>query len=189
MCIFLLGIPLGEEFLVHRKSIHPASIVTATRFSIQSNFVLSFVQYIFACPKQRLKYPWYIFLELFFHLSHEGEKVKGEVTQSCLALCNPVDCSPPGSSVHGLLQARMLEWAAISFSNLSHVRPQSVWSRFLRMMCGGVKLYFPAMYVQLIWCYLLNRPSFSFSVIVELQPKIRRSCKYESNSQFSILFH
>ena len=39
-----------------------------------------------------------------------------EVTQSCLTLCDPVDCSPPGSSVHGLLQARILEWVAISFS-------------------------------------------------------------------------
>ena len=39
-----------------------------------------------------------------------------EVTQSCLTLCDPVDCSPPGSSVHGILQARILEWVAISFS-------------------------------------------------------------------------
>ena len=37
------------------------------------------------------------------------------VTQSCPTLCNPMDCSPPGSSVHGILQARILEWAAISF--------------------------------------------------------------------------
>ena len=38
------------------------------------------------------------------------------VTQSCPTLCNPVDCSPPGSSVHGILQARILEWVAIPFS-------------------------------------------------------------------------
>ena len=38
------------------------------------------------------------------------------VTQSCLTLCNPVDYSPPGSSIHGILQARILEWVAISFS-------------------------------------------------------------------------
>ena len=36
--------------------------------------------------------------------------------QSCPALCDPMDCSPPGSPVHGILQARILEWAAISFS-------------------------------------------------------------------------
>ena len=38
------------------------------------------------------------------------------VAQSCLALCDPTDCSPPGSSVCGISQARMLEWVAISFS-------------------------------------------------------------------------
>ena len=36
--------------------------------------------------------------------------------QLCPTLCNPADCSPPGSSVHGFLQARILEWVAISFS-------------------------------------------------------------------------
>ena len=39
-----------------------------------------------------------------------------EVTQSCPTLCDPVDCSLPGSSVHGILQARILEGVAISFS-------------------------------------------------------------------------
>ena len=38
------------------------------------------------------------------------------VAQSCLTLCNPMDCSLPGSSVHGILQARLLEWVAFSFS-------------------------------------------------------------------------
>ena len=37
--------------------------------------------------------------------------------QSCPTLCNPIDSSPPGSSVPGILQARTLEWVAISFSN------------------------------------------------------------------------
>ena len=37
------------------------------------------------------------------------------VTKSCLILCNPVDSSPPGSSVHGISQARIVEWVAISF--------------------------------------------------------------------------
>ena len=38
------------------------------------------------------------------------------VTQLCPTLCDPMDCSPPGSSVHGILQARILEWVAIPFS-------------------------------------------------------------------------
>ena len=40
------------------------------------------------------------------------------VTQLCPALCDPLDCSPPGSSVHGILQARVLEWGAIPFSGM-----------------------------------------------------------------------
>ena len=42
--------------------------------------------------------------------------VHSEVTQSCPTLCDPVDCSQPGSSIHGIFQARVLEWVAISFS-------------------------------------------------------------------------
>ena len=39
--------------------------------------------------------------------------------QSCLTLCDPMDCSLPGFSIHGILQARTLEWVTISFSNAS----------------------------------------------------------------------
>ena len=48
-------------------------------------------------------------------------KKESEITQSCLTLCNPEDCSIPGSSVHGILQARILEWVAISMG-LQRVR-------------------------------------------------------------------
>ena len=41
---------------------------------------------------------------------------ESEVTQPCLTLRDPMDCSPPGSSIHGILQARVLEWGAIAFS-------------------------------------------------------------------------
>ena len=43
-------------------------------------------------------------------------KSGSEVSQSCPTLCDPMDCSPPSSSIHGILQARILEWIAISFS-------------------------------------------------------------------------
>ena len=43
-------------------------------------------------------------------------KSESEVAQSCLTLSNTMDCSPPGSSVHGIFQARVLEWGAIAFS-------------------------------------------------------------------------
>ena len=43
-------------------------------------------------------------------------KSENEVVQPCLTPSDPMDCSPPGSSVHGILQARALEWDAIAFS-------------------------------------------------------------------------
>ena len=43
-------------------------------------------------------------------------KSESEVAQSCPTLCDPMDCSPPGSSIHGIFQARVLEWGAIAFS-------------------------------------------------------------------------
>ena len=48
-----------------------------------------------------------------------GLKVKVLITQSCLTLCNPMDYSLPGSSVHAILQARILECVAITFSRRS----------------------------------------------------------------------
>ena len=44
-------------------------------------------------------------------------KSESEVAQSCLTLRDPMDCSLPGSSIHGIFQARVLEWSAIGFSN------------------------------------------------------------------------
>ena len=54
------------------------------------------------------------------HVLLQCRKVKGEseVAQLCLPLSNPMDCSPPGSSIHGIFQARGLEWGAIAFSSV-----------------------------------------------------------------------
>ena len=81
-----------------------------------------------------------------------------EVAQSCLTLCDPLDCSLPGSPIHGIFQARILEWVAISFSRgsswprdqtqVSHIvdrcftvwatnwtiKKAEVWRRFLRIL-------------------------------------------------------
>ena len=54
--------------------------------------------------------------------------VKVLATQSCLTLCHPMDCNPPGSSVYGILQARMLEWVAISFSRGSSQPRDQTWA-------------------------------------------------------------
>ena len=65
-----------------------------------------------------------ILVYIFFRLSFSCVYVL--VTQSCLTLGNPIDYSPSGSSVHGILQARILEWVAISFSRgSSQLRSQT----------------------------------------------------------------
>ena len=49
-----------------------------------------------------------------FLLQYVKVKSESEVAQSCPTLCDPMDCSPPGSSVHGIFQARVLEWGAVA---------------------------------------------------------------------------
>ena len=56
---------------------------------------------------------------------HESES---EVAQSCPTLSDPMDCSLPGSSVHGIFQARVLEWGAIAFSINSDRNIKNTWS-------------------------------------------------------------
>ena len=75
-------------------------------FLRQKNFVL-LGQNLVLCTKYQL------------NLFMTTMKNESEVAQSCLTLCNPMGCSLPGSSVHGIFQARILEWVAISFSRRS----------------------------------------------------------------------
>ena len=61
-------------------------------------------------------------------------KSESEVAQSCLTLSDPMDCSPPGSSVHGIFQAGVLEWGAIAFSEGDLLR--RVLNFYLERYCG-----------------------------------------------------
>ena len=76
-----------------------------------------------------------------FSLQGEWKEVKVLVTQLCPTLCNPMDCSSPGSSVHGILQARILEWVAISFSRGSS-RPRD-WTQVSCIAGRFVTLWAP----------------------------------------------
>ena len=68
-------------------------------------------------------------------------RTKCVFSQSCLTLCNPMNCSPPGLSVHGIFQARILEWIAIPYSRgisqprdrtlVSCLAMQEIWVRSL----------------------------------------------------------
>ena len=88
-----------------------------------------------------------------------GKKVKSEVAQLCPTLCDPMDCSLPGSSFHGILQARVLEWVAISFSRGSsrpRVRTRVSGIAGSRFNQGG---RFQIIFDQLAWsrsCWKLS---------------------------------
>ena len=78
--------------------------------------------------------------------STPGLPAAAKSLQLCLTLCDPIDSSPPGSSIHGILQARVLEWAAIAFSKYHgyHVNRQegSYWrdGKVLKQNCMSVPL-------------------------------------------------
>ena len=57
-----------------------------------------------------------VYPDIWEALGKEIVAVAAKSFQLCLTLCDPIDGSPPGSSVHGIFQARVLEWGAIAFS-------------------------------------------------------------------------
>ena len=63
----------------------------------------------------------------------DAKKNKFWITQSCPTLCDPMDSNPPGSSVHGILQARILEWVAIPFSRGSSQATDRIQSPALQV--------------------------------------------------------
>ena len=67
-------------------------------------------------------------------------KSESEVAPSCLTLSNPMDCSPPDSSIHRILQARVLEWGAIAFSDLNRYRIHG-WQFFLSALKNAMLVF------------------------------------------------
>ena len=65
-------------------------------------------------------------------------KSENEVAQSCPTLSDPMDCSLPGSSVHGIFQAGVLEWGAIAFSNL--YAEYIIWNAEMDEAQDGIKI-------------------------------------------------
>ena len=82
-------------------------------------------------PTLAIIFPWELEdVDIHTETGRERElilKMHVLVTQSCLTLCNPVDCSRPGSSVPGILQARILGWVAIPFSRGSSQPKDQTW--------------------------------------------------------------
>ena len=75
-------------------------------------------------------------------------KSESEVSQSCPTISNPMDCSPPGSSVHGIFQARVLEWGVIAFSgNIYYQCTKSLVLRKLRKEPHMLQIFFYAAFL------------------------------------------
>ena len=113
------------------------------------------------------------------------------VAQLCLTLCDPTDCSPPGSSVHGILQARILEWVAILFFGGS-CRPRD-WTciscsagRFFTIWAMR-EAHFSYMFI-FSGCMYIESFNFSFCLPLFLPPYLPHSlvclCSFLSSSAF-----
>ena len=89
--------------------------------------------------------------------------IKVLVTQSHLTLCNPMSCSSPGSSVHRILQARILEWVAIPFSRRS-LHMDQTW-----VSCTAVRFFTRVCVIKCIWV---------------VTSKIRRSWLFEDDIRY-----
>ena len=140
---FLMGIYLGAELLGHMATLcltfekllkhffkvatsftFPPSSIECSSFSI-SSLIFAMLFFIIAILK-KMKYICLTMLLVSAiqrceyvntYIYCKAAAAAAKLRQSCLSLCNPIDGSPPGSPQPGILQARILEWVAISFSN------------------------------------------------------------------------
>ena len=80
---------------------------------INVNFIKNYVSMVKKIFEWNRKVQWYLLIKWIVFVLLWWWKVK---SLSCLTLCDPMDCSLPGSSVHGIFQAGVLQWVAISFS-------------------------------------------------------------------------
>ena len=95
--------PKGEN---HLTFLFMAFLLQQLKREVNSSLYSSFIWRVRRKRKENL----------FPTLTYWAISLLSEVARSCPTLCNPMDCSLPGSSLHGILQARGLEWVAISFS-------------------------------------------------------------------------
>ena len=102
---------VGRFFLLFEPPGKPKNTRVGSLSLLQGNF-----------PTQELNWGLLHCRWILYQLSYPGSPYStaaaaAKSLQSCLTLCDPIDCNPPGSPIPGILQARTLEWVAISFSN------------------------------------------------------------------------
>ena len=103
------------------------------------------------------------------------------VAQLCPTLCSPIDCSPSGPSVHGILQARTLEWVAISFSTRNYRKKGSEVPQSCLTLCNAMDCSLPGSSIHGIFqARVLEWFAISFSRPPYLPPE-KSVCKSRSN--------
>ena len=107
---------------------------------------------------------------------HTHTHTHTEVAQLCPTLCDPMDCSPPGSSIHGIFQAWILEWVAVSFSRCPSA---DGWIR--KLWCIYTMEYYSA----------IKKNTFESDLMmwVKLEPFIQSEVSQKEKHQYSILMH
>ena len=115
-------------------------------------------------------------------------KSESEVAQSCPTLCDPMDCSLPGSSVHGIFQARVLEWGAIAFSDLILYHPFFL----LLLIFPSIRVFSNDLVLPIRWPKYWSfsfsiSPSNEYSVLISF--KIDRIDLFAVQGTFKSLLH
>ena len=126
-----------NAFGIGRK-VKPAEVLwTSTDFVRQVNFWI-YLQRYFKLWHKVCKMACFFFLKLNNCIKVQAcMYVCAKLLQLCLTLCNPMDCRVPGSTLHGILQVRILEWVAISFSkdlSNSGIKSMSLMSPAFRLL-------------------------------------------------------
>ena len=83
-------------------------------------------------------------------------KSESEVAQSCPTLCDPMDCSPPGSSIHGIFQVKVLQWGAIVFSIILCRQRQIFFFFFFNFPFILILLLYNFKYYNFFYFFALN---------------------------------
>ena len=101
-----------------------------------------------------------------FLLQYMKVESESEVAQSCPTLSNPMDCSLPGSSIHGIFQATVLEWGAIAFSQIFTLKISNSWDKMIESLCSN--FWFKPMLIFTFGLFITH--SVQFSMVAQSCP-------------------
>ena len=141
ICVFCIGRPIPYHWATW-EALHSPSVPTTIQH--RGNWCSKFFPSYITFTNLRTSYKW-------------NHMVCTILCLSCLPLCNPMDCSPWDSSVHGILQARILEWVAIPFSRGSSqpknwTQVSCIAGRFFTVWANSV--WFPSFSMMIYLCCL-----------------------------------